>query len=369
VRPSALARLRSALVAGLYRRLADDDDRAAYWVRHVRHGILLSEVAGAFVVGYVLFTDTPGRHDPVLLALAILAMLGCPLLLALPLRAMMRDSRGPTMFYLWSLAMTVLILIGTTRDGGSGSPLDALLFLTLTYMAVAYPPHGVVAMGASMCVGYFLVVLLPGLTTSGVFFLAVMLAFTMICAMASANSWAASDRQLLLIRAQQSLAATDELTGGPNRRAFLDRLGSTLAGGPGAFVVCLVDLDGFKAVNDLDGHLAGDAVLVDVARALASAVRTTDAVARLGGDEFAVIAEVGPDLPEHVLAERLRAAVADVGAARGVTASVGLAAVLPGDDVEAVLHRADQAMYRAKSAGGDRVDLPRPLADAPAGRC
>jgi diguanylate cyclase (GGDEF)-like protein len=154
------------------------------------------------------------------------------------------------------------------------------------------------------------------------------------------------------------LAATDELTGAPNRRAFLDRLGAAIedtASGRHC-VVCLVDLDGFKAVNDRDGHQAGDAVLKLVTTALAGAVRETDTVARLGGDEFAVLADVSPEDPGNTLAERLRSVVAAVGAESGVTASVGVAPIRAGDDMEAVLHRADEGMYRAKSTGGDRVD-------------
>ena len=101
-------------------------------------------------------------------------IVACPALLLLPLAEMMRDSRGPTMFYLWSIATTAVVIIGTRLDGGPSSPLDALLFLTLTYMAVAYSPYGVVAMGALMTAAYLLFVELPGLTTSGLFFLAVM---------------------------------------------------------------------------------------------------------------------------------------------------------------------------------------------------
>jgi diguanylate cyclase (GGDEF)-like protein len=203
------------------------------------------------------------------------------------------------------------------------------------------------------------IVSLPGLTSATLFVAVVMGIYTALCVMVSVNAWAAHDRQVLLIRAQKLLAATDELTGSPNRRAFLDRLApaiASVAAGDGA-AVCLVDLDGFKEVNDREGHLAGDAVLKDVATALAAAVRETDTVARLGGDEFAVLARTTPDLPGAVLAERLRAAVAAVGASRGVTASVGVATLAAGDDVEAVLHRADEAMYRAKTSGGDRVDI------------
>ena len=353
----AVGRLGAALRAGLYRKLAEDDDRAAYWVRHVRCGVLLSEISAAAVIGYVLLTSSAGRGNPCLLGMATFVMLAVPGLLLLPLADMMRDHRGPTMFYAWTLGTTAMILIGTRLDGGPSSPVDAMLFLTLTYMAVAYSPYGVVAMGSLMTVSYLLFVELPGLTTSGLFFLAVMALFTMICAMASANSWAAYDQQVLLIRTQEALAATDPLTGIPNRRAFLDRLSSAVSDAAWGHetVVCLVDLDGFKAVNDQGGHAAGDAMLIAVGAALGAAVRETDTVARLGGDEFAVLAGISVSFSGEQLAERLRHAVATAGSSAGVTASVGVAEVEPGDDVEDLLHRADAAMYRAKSAGGNRV--------------
>ena len=354
-----LRRFLGVLGDGLFRTLAEDEDRVAYWVRHVRYGVLLSEICAVAALVYALLTDTPGRHHPVLLAVAGLVVLTCPALLLLPLRDMMRDRRGPTMFYVWTLATTAVILLGTWLDGGASSPLDALLFLTLTYMAVAYPPHGVVAMGTVMTGGYVLLFGTSGLTTSAGFFVAVMAAFTLICTMASANSWAAYDRQLLLISTQRTLASTDPLTGIPNRRTLLERLARAVdaAGEGDRAVCCLVDLDGFKAVNDRAGHAAGDAVLKAVASILGGALRETDTVARLGGDEFAVLAEVSETFSGGMLAERLRQAVALVGSPDGVTASVGVAEILPGEDVAEVLHRADAAMYRAKAAGGDRIAL------------
>jgi diguanylate cyclase (GGDEF)-like protein len=355
-----LSRLAGALRNGLYRPLAEDETRAAYWVRHVRIGVLLTEVAALTVVGYVLLTESPARNSPVILGLAGLAIIAVPGLLLLPLPAMMRDSRGPTMFYLWSLATTALVVVGTRLDGGPSSPLDSLLFLTLTFMAVSYSPYGVVAMGSVMTLSYLVFVELPGMTTSGLFFLAVMVAFTMVCAMASSNSWAAYDRHLLLIRTQETLASTDPLTGIPNRRAFIDRVAGAVndAAWGHQSVVCLVDLDGFKAVNDAHGHAAGDAMLKAVGIALGAAVRETDTVARLGGDEFAVLADVSFGFSGEILAERLRAAVAEVGGPSGVTASVGVAEVAPGDDVEDLMHRADAAMYLSKTAGGDCVSSP-----------
>ena len=356
-RPGRLRRLVGAVRDGLYRPLAGDDDRVAYWVGHVRIGVLVSELACWSVIGYVLLSDSPGRHSSeIILALAPV-IIGCPLLLLLPLSEMMRDSRGPTLFYVWSLAETAVVVYITRMDGGSSSPLDALLFLALTYAAVAYSPYGVVAMGGIMTVGYLLFVELPDLTTPGLFFVVIMGSFTLICAMASSNSWAAYDRQVMLMRTLETQASTDPLTGIPNRRIFLERVAEAVketASGQRT-VVCLVDLDGFKGLNDAHGHAAGDAMLTAVGSALGGAVRETDTVARLGGDEFAVLAEVPPGVSGEMLAERLRSAVAQVGAAGGVTASLGVADVEHGEDVEDLLHRADAAMYRSKSAGGDRV--------------
>jgi diguanylate cyclase (GGDEF)-like protein len=353
----AVRRLVRALRDGLYRPLAGDDDRVAYWVRHVRYGVLLSEVAAVSTVGYALLTDSPGRYHPVLLGLAGLVIVAVPGLLLLPLPAMMRDNRGPTMFYLWSLATAAVVVIATRVDGGASSPLDALLFLTLTYMAVAYPPHGVVAMGTLMTASYLFFVVLPDATVSGLFFMSVMGAFTMICSMTSANSWAAYDRQVGLLRIHEALASTDALTGIPNRRAFLDRLRSAVEAAARGHqtVVCLVDLDGFKNVNDTGGHAAGDAMLKAVSSALSGAVRETDTVARIGGDEFAVLADVSATFSGEMLADRLCSVVALVGGRSGVTASVGAAAVEPGDDVEDLMYRVDAAMYRSKTAGGNRV--------------
>jgi diguanylate cyclase (GGDEF)-like protein len=356
----ALRRSLGVLRDGLFRPLAEDDDRIAYWIRHVRYGVLLSQLSAVAVLVYVTFTHTPGRHHPLLLGAGVLVIVGCPTILLLPLSVILRDRRGPALFYLWTLATTAVILFATWVDGGAASPLDAMLFLTLTYMAVAYPPHGVVAIGGIMTAGYVLLSGLSGMTTSAAFFIALMGAFTLICTMASANSWAAHERQVHLISTQRTLAATDPLTGIPNRRTLIERLPLAVEAAASGHrrVVCVVDLDGFKAVNDRDGHAAGDALLQAVAAALGATVRETDTVARLGGDEFAVLADVSETFSGVVLAERLREAVALVGARRQVTASIGVAEVVAGEAVADLLHRADAAMYRAKAAGGDRFALP-----------
>jgi diguanylate cyclase (GGDEF)-like protein len=117
-----------------------------------------------------------------------------------------------------------------------------------------------------------------------------------------------------------------------------------------------IDADHFKAVNDTHGHDAGDRVLVDIAARLQQAVRRYDMVARVGGEEFTVLL-IGIGAEEGAcLAERIRGAIADSPCGGiPVTASVGVAAWRPGDTPDALLKRADEALYAAKGAGRNRV--------------
>jgi diguanylate cyclase (GGDEF)-like protein/PAS domain S-box-containing protein len=153
----------------------------------------------------------------------------------------------------------------------------------------------------------------------------------------------------------------DPLTGLPNRVALRDRLGTAIekarrSGRPGAVLFC--DLDGFKDVNDLLGHQAGDEVLTKVARRLNAEVRAGDTVARLGGDEFVVLAEDITAREVAALAERIQHAVAVPVSHDGhevqVTVSIGIATLTEhSTTAEQVLGQADAAMYRAKASGRD----------------
>jgi diguanylate cyclase (GGDEF)-like protein len=159
------------------------------------------------------------------------------------------------------------------------------------------------------------------------------------------------------------LSNLDELTGLFNRRHLISELRRQIervARGASCGVM-MIDLDGFKRVNDLMGHDAGDVLLMDIANALTSETRNVDLVARYGGDEFVVVL---PDLsPENAVpaAERIIAAVARVGRERWdgapVTASIGLTMAEAGDDVTALLRRADLEAYAAKRAGGHRLSV------------
>ncbi len=172
-------------------------------------------------------------------------------------------------------------------------------------------------------------------------------------------------RTLVSLLGSHRLSLLDELTGLANRRAFFAEVERVADGVP--LAVLLVDLDGFKAVNDRHGHRTGDLLLRDTAARLEEVVGPDGLVARLGGDEFVVLltgprtaraddiarALVGQLGPREVDGRHLRVS-ASVGVA-GPDATVGLAedAVTTGRGRgEALLHAADVAMYRAKSEGG-----------------
>lgn len=152
--------------------------------------------------------------------------------------------------------------------------------------------------------------------------------------------------------AERHAGAHDALTGLPNRRAFDERLSAELGRAfrhGGTLALCVLDLDGFKAVNDTDGHAAGDAVLRAVAEQLLG-IRDEDAAFRLGGDESALLlVGSGADGARAAL-DRLGAAIAVDPACGGVGVSSGIATLAAGDVPESLLSRADEALYAAKHA-------------------
>lgn len=152
----------------------------------------------------------------------------------------------------------------------------------------------------------------------------------------------------------QRLATQDHLTGLLNRRGLLAALADAAdrvrrRGEETALLI--FDLDGFKRVNDAEGHQAGDRVLIELGRVLQAALRSTDVAARYGGDEFAVILPQASASAAEAIGEGLREAIAEARLGwpqAPVSASVGVTAIRGGDTAETAIARADEAMYRAK---------------------
>lgn len=158
-------------------------------------------------------------------------------------------------------------------------------------------------------------------------------------------------------------ARHDALTGVPNRLHLTEQLTSTADRPAGSVALLLLDLDGFKLVNDTLGHAAGDELLVDIGERLAACARDDDVLARLGGDEFAFLLRTG-EQPRSALAlaDRLLAAIQRPVTVSGETVTVGASIGVAVTTAETrspdeLLQQADLAMYAAKAAGRGRVEL------------
>ena len=158
-------------------------------------------------------------------------------------------------------------------------------------------------------------------------------------------------------------AMYDSLTGLLNRAAFFDLFQKEVARAQRyetPLALIMADLDNFKDTNDKYGHLAGDAVLVEVARRLRTSMRVSDTVGRYGGEEFVIVAPGCTANAASLLAERFRLGISSkpivVGTERiSVTMSFGVAATADMSKAGGLMRAADEALYRAKNSGRNRV--------------
>lgn len=185
----------------------------------------------------------------------------------------------------------------------------------------------------------------------------------------SESLWMLSDITSIKRHEEQieHIAYHDILTGLPNRLLVSDRLNQALAQAERAeqlLVVCYLDLDGFKLINDTFGHHAGDRLLVEIAKRMEESVRTHDTVGRLGGDEFVILLINIKDIGEYqIVLQRVIDAInepieLDAVNTVKVGASIGIT-IFPADksDPDTLLRHADQAMYQAKKLGRNRINI------------
>lgn len=166
------------------------------------------------------------------------------------------------------------------------------------------------------------------------------------------------------IEEQRQKSLLDPLTGLPNRAAWIERLELEVARRQrygGQLLLAALDIDHFKRINDGYGHLAGDRVLKIIAGELSKRLRKTDFMARFGGEEFVLLIPATPLAGGVQLLETLRAAIEACpfhfkGEPVTITLSAGIAEFRDGETPEAAFERADQALYRAKGAGRNRIE-------------
>ncbi len=171
-------------------------------------------------------------------------------------------------------------------------------------------------------------------------------------------------KSLFLVEETRQLALTDGLTGLYNRRHATKRLEEEIARARRnnkGLCVAMCDVDHFKAINDEFGHGAGDRVLQQIAASLTEYVRRNDIVARWGGEEFLVIFSEIKLTAARIVAERLRGRLANTpqvdDGPEQISVSIGLSMLRPGVTADALIEQADQALYRAKARGRNRVEV------------
>ncbi|MEA2448218.1 MAG: hypothetical protein QOG63_150 [Thermoleophilaceae bacterium] len=262
-------------------------------------------------------------------------------------------------FGAWSATYVVTISALALLDGGATSPLLITFFALLVFSGTCYPLRLAAYVGVAVVGAHLAISLLAGPVHdhTGSLYVAGLLALV-----AGMCSWQA----YTLERERRELAEasrTDDLTATLNRRGFHERAIAELAraersGEPVGLV--LIDLDGFKRVNDAHGHAAGDELLAWVADRMRAGLRPSDAAGRLGGDEFALLLPGVDASGAREVAERLRAALAE-----RTSASFGAAAFPGSRDVGGLLAQADAELYREKPTR--RAEAFEPVLDGPNG--
>jgi diguanylate cyclase (GGDEF)-like protein len=323
-----------------------------FWRSYVYVGVLTYSLGASAVLIYALTAPSPHRTALVVLSsLSLIASMG-------PFRRLglrLVETRWSTVFFTsWAACTFVFIAVGAVLDGGVRSPISYFLILPMLFAGLAYSAGTVTFLAGFGVVTSLVVSLLtPDRSWSTTAFLGVGIVIAgVITAAAAANR----DR---LMRQLMAAASLDTLTGCLNRGAFEERLvhESVLARRhDSTFSLIVADLDDLKTLNDSSGHHCGDRALRIVADVLRQAARESDVVGRLGGDEFALLLHETGQEAAMAAAARLGAALHDVTGSDWVTASIGVSTWLDANDgPDALLRRADEAMYVAKRSGRDRA--------------
>jgi diguanylate cyclase (GGDEF)-like protein len=332
---------------------------ATFWRSYVYVGVLTYSLGAFAVMVYAMASPGPHRRVMVILGgLSLIASLGPFRLLGLRL---VSTRWSTTFFTMWAASTFVFNAVGAILDGGVRSPISYFLILPMLFAGLAYSARTVTFLAAFGVLTTLVVALLtPDRSWSTTAFLAVAIVIAgVITAAAAANR----DR---LMRQLMDAANLDALTGCLSRGAFQERLEheSMLARRhDAAFSLIVADVDNLKTLNDSSGHQSGDRALRLLGRVLRQAARESDVVGRIGGDEFAMLLHEADEEAVLAAAVRLNEALHDVTGSDLVTASLGVSTWLgPNDGPDALLRRADEALYVAKRSGRARAAMWQPPA-------
>jgi diguanylate cyclase (GGDEF)-like protein/putative nucleotidyltransferase with HDIG domain len=307
----------------------------------VRAGVFLTYTASAAGLAYVGATwDEPNRG--VLAAVFFGGVMCAAIVQLLPTGRLVRGRLADAFFLTWSISVIALVAVGVAADDGATSPLTYIFFLPMVFAAVFYPLRLFVFVGAFDMVAFVVVGDLYGHPDpTRVAFIAASLGMAAImCAWQAQNH----DRQREgLVRMSRS----DPLTGCLNRRGLEERVAAELERSRrdgGSMSIVLLDLDNFKAVNDMNGHAAGDELLCWVVGGLRRAVRPQDSIGRLGGDEFAILAPGATESGAEHIATRARKLLSE-----RVAVSTGTACFpAHGSEPDDLQRHADRQLYANK---------------------
>jgi diguanylate cyclase (GGDEF)-like protein/putative nucleotidyltransferase with HDIG domain len=326
----------------------------------VKAAVWLAFTICAATASYVAVTWGGMHRSLILSLLGGVAISGLSIVL-LPIQRIVRSRFSEIFFILWSLVQIALIGAIFSSDGGGSSPLSVLFFLPLVFAALFYPLRSFVPVGA-VDVLTFVAVGAGNNSADPTYlgFVAACLASTAVMCAWQAQNHDQQREQLTLV------SRTDPLTGCLNRRGFGERVAAELQEAlrtGRVLTLMLFDLDNFKAINDVEGHAAGDELLCWVVNEVKETVRPNDSVGRLGGDEFAVLAP-GASQPSSIeIAQRIHDALA-----KRVSATTGVACFpVDGVDREELYRVADARLYEMKHGDGAHVGAaPRELSWAAA---
>ncbi len=305
-------------------------------------GVRVTLIVCAAAAFDVQFYAVQSRRLALFAVLAV-AVVGALAIGRLPWERIVQSRWREAAFVAWSLSNVATITAFGFINNSPNSALALLFIVPVVFVSTTYPLRSVVIVSVVSVLAYLSVACHAGSTPDYVLMFMAVLGSTALM-----GAWQARNHDG--VRAELArMSRTDPLTGCLNRRGFGERAEEAIKGAATAdfaspLAVVLVDLDGFKQVNDTSGHAAGDQVLCDVATRLAGVARQGDVIGRLGGDEFAVLLHGVGEQGAAAAGARLEDALADV-----IRASTGVA-VLPqhGTALDALIGWADRRLYETK---------------------